>query len=248
MKHCFSRCIIAVLALASNAAQAADYVKLSGTNVDFYYNADFWSSGATVTGNSISVSPGDVYERADVTDGAADPYQGPVFTAGVDFTRTFARSLIAVAHSGYQLNNDIVSTGSVTTQSTGSSGFGTYDLQNVYTRGVFSNGAFVGSEEIGGSVEWAYFYYELYSSGSDSGTIPLQVGTPLTSHSAIAVDGTFHGAASVTGLGMAAAGLNSVNYSFGVSAVPEPGQYAMLGVGLGLVGLVARRRRARIEA
>ncbi|HEX8601137.1 MAG TPA: hypothetical protein VF774_00695 [Pseudoduganella sp.] len=246
MKHYLSRCIITALALAAGTAQAADFVKVSGTNVDFYYDADFWTLGASVNGNSITVSPGGVYQRADVTEGAADPYQGPVFTASVDFTRTFAQSLIAVAHAGYQLNNDIASTASATTQSTGSSGFGTYDLQNVYTSGSFANGTFTGSEEIGGSVEWAYFYYELYSNGSDSGTIPLQVGTPLTSHSAIAVDGTFRGAASVTGLGMAAAGLNSVSYSFGVSAVPEADHYAMLGVGLALVGFAARRRtRAR---
>ncbi len=245
MKHCVSKYIAAVLVLAAGSAQAVDYVKVSGTNVDFYYDADFWTLGATVSGNSISVSPGNVYERANVSEGAADPYQGPVFTAGVDFTRTFERSLIAVAHTGYRLNNDIASTASATVESTGSSGFGTYDLQNVYTSGAFSHGVFAPGEEIGGSVEWAYFYYEMYSGGSDSGTVPLAVGTPLTSHSAIAVDGAFRGAASVTGLGYAAAGLNSVNYSFGVTAVPEPGQYAMLGAGLVLVGLGARRRRGK---
>lgn len=231
------------LALSAASAHAADYVKLSGADVDFYYDADLWTLGASVTGNTISVRPGDIYQRADVTTGAADPYQGPVYTATVDFNRAFSQSVIAVAHAGYHLNNDITAAGSAALQSNGSSGYASYDLQHNYTSGSFSGGAFVPGEAIGGSVEYSYFYYQLYSGGSDSGSIPLEVTTTLTQHSAIAVDGIFHGTASVTGLGTAAAGLNSVSYSFGVTAVPEPEQYAMLGLGLAVLGVVARRRR-----
>jgi hypothetical protein len=239
---------VAALAMAAGSSYAQDYVKIGGADVDFYYDADFWTLGATVSGNTISVRPGDVYQRADVTEGAADPYQGPVYTAALEFSRSYARSVIAVAHPGYYLNNDIASTASATLQSNGSSGYASYDLVKSYTSGTFSGGAFTPGAEIGGNVEWAYFYYQLYNGGSDSGYSELQLTTPLTAYSAIAVNGTFHGTASVTGLGTAAVGLDRVSYSFGVSPVPEPEQYAMLGLGLALLGMAARRRRTRSQA
>lgn len=248
MKDHILRSIIPVMALFAGSAHAADIVKVAGTNVDFYYDADFWTLGASVSGNTISLMPGGIYQSDTVTDGAADPYQGPVYTATVDFTRPFAQSLIAVAHAGYKLNSDISSAGSATLQSNGSSGYAAYDLAHTYTSGTFNAGTFAAIAEIGASVEYRYFYYQMFGGGGDAGTVPLAPNPALGSHSAIAIDGQFHGTASVTGLGLAGVGLNSVSYSFGVSAVPEPGQYAMLSLGLGMIGLIARRRRRSMTA
>jgi len=39
----------------------------------------------------------------------------------------------------------------------------------------------------------------------------------------------------------------SAFYSFGVTAVPEPAEYAMLLAGLGVVGMVARRRKMNVN-
>jgi hypothetical protein len=247
MKRLVLRSMVAAIVLACGSAQAVNYVKLVGDNVDFYYDADFWTLGASVTGNSISVNTDAVYQRSDVTVGAADPFQGPVFSTTVEYTREYANTLIAVAHTGYQFNTNISSASSANIQSTGIIGGGSYYVQNTFNSGSYSGGAFTQSGQIGADGDYSYFFKELYTGGGDTQHLELDLtGAPPPPYYAISVDGLYQTYVSTTGLGYASSALNGTTYAFGVSAVPEPEQFAMLAAGLALLGvrgLRARRRR-----
>lgn len=236
--------VMAAATLAAGAAQAANYVKLSGDKVDFYYDRDFWTLGATVSGNSISVLTGLVGESVAVSEGAQDPYQGPVFSKALNFEYAYDNSIIAVAHDGYWLNNNITAAADVSLQSTGFSGSSSFTLENVYTRGEYSGGSFVPAGALGTNVEHRYFYFDGYGNGgAGEDNSPIYPGTTRERHQAIAAGGVYYGTAEVTGLGIGSSTLNGINYNFSVTAVPEPDQYALLGAGLALLGCLARRRQ-----
>jgi hypothetical protein len=238
------RYLLASLALAAGSAHAANYVKVQGENVDFYYDSDFWDLGATVSGSAINVRTGSVGRREEVTEGAADPYLGPVYTKELSFTQPYSQSVIAVAHAGYTLTNNINAAATVSMTADGFAGAASYSLEHFYTSGSYSNGAFVTGEALGNNGEYAYFQYDGWGSSSAGDEhLPLEVTTTLSSHQAIAASGSFYGYAFVTALGVADVTLNGVNYNFTVSAVPEPAQYLLLGAGLALLGCVTRRRR-----
>lgn len=238
------RYLLASLVLAASPVQAANYLKLAGNHVDFYYDSDFWNLGATVNGDGISVRTDSMAQLAEVTQGAAAPYLGQVYTAEVSVARASYLSLIAVAHTGFALNNDIGATASLTLRSTGFSGTTTYGLGNAYTSGTIVNGAFAASGALGHSGAYYFSQYDGWGNDSSNGyEVPLELTTLRTHHEAIAAGSNFYGYASVTGLGIAEVALNGISYSFNVTAVPEPHAYLLLGAGLALLGYTTRRRR-----
>jgi len=244
MRYLTLHYLAASLVLAAGPAQAANYVKLEGNQVDFYYDSDFWNLEAAVSGNSIQVRTDGVGRIAEVTEGAASPYPGPVYSADVSVNQAFRLALIAVPHEGYALTNDLGATASVTLRATGFSGVVSYGVANWYTSGEFVNGAFNGWATIGH--DGAFRYAQFDGLGNDTNIeygVPLELMTSVTRHQAIATGGTFAGYASTTGLGVAEAALNGINYSFSVTAVPEPQQYLLMGAGLALLGCAAKRRR-----
>jgi hypothetical protein len=79
----------AILLLLCSLPARADYIKVSGSDVDIYYDADFWGAGkATVTDNSISFSTN----------------FSKVASPGSYYLNKFdGLGLYAVAHTGYAL-------------------------------------------------------------------------------------------------------------------------------------------------
>lgn len=243
MKTPLLRGVAAAVGLACGAAHAASYVKLAGEHIDFYYDSDFWTLGAAVSGTTISLRPGGMAASAQVTEGAADPNDGPLFTAGVAVDRAFDQAVIAVAHAGYTLNNQLNAVGAYTLRYTGYYGDSTQSLISDFTSGTFGSGGFSAGAALGRQIQWSYRYTHEFTWDGAASYEPLELATSLNAHAAIAASGVFSASASTSGLGLAEAGLDSVSYTFDVSAVPEPEQYALLGAGLALLAFVACKRR-----
>lgn len=105
---------------------------------------------------------------------------------------------------------------------------------NLYRRTVDVNDPFMRSVSTG----WQVYSLEgqlLFSGGGSASTTPYQALLDYTSTTGFILQ---------WGDDARPSGIDNISYT--VSAVPEPGTYAMLLAGLGAVGFTARRRRAAV--
>lgn len=227
-----SRLPLAVLAacLWSGIAQAQNYTKLSGADVDFYYDSSVISSPVSVSGNTLTL---------------ADGWFG---------------NFIAVPHANFLVNNSVSMNvyGTSYNASYNNTDFGYYNVSGTATAdaGTFVNGAFhagqaaVSSVDVNQSGTYStgyyapneYGYYDFVPYG---GTVNL--GASATS-GVNNQPGYFSHALLITFASdiYSDGGMISTNAAFrfdGVPApVPEPETYAFLLAGLGMIAYAARRK------
>lgn len=213
------------------SAQAETMQAVEGTNVVFYYDADFWGQSAgTVTGNSISFAPKSAYQlSATGVDAADSPYSG--------YTQHAANLLVAVAKSGYTLNSvvDFCLRGSA---SLATDGYAIAMLSGYIRNGIYdANGFWPNSpfQEFVSLPAFGLINGSLEGSGSTVGD-----GQNYRVLGMLGDVGLFVGH---TGVGTSTASLSEVRYAFTVSAVPEPEVILMLTGGLALLALCTRRRK-----
>jgi hypothetical protein len=237
------------LVAVAGSARAANYVGIDGVNVQFFYDADYWgANSAKVKGNSISFGVPNDYAASAKVDASSQDGQ-----SWADFAHNNELGLIVVVKDGYQLQGSVGVKLSGDFQLAANGGQFAAVMNGYLSKGVYSNDAFV-----------PFFTYSPYalsvgdlSNGTvNSGTLSASVISadefPTASNptmSAMGVGVYLGGYAFQTGLGMTAIAIPDVTYDFtvkAVTAVPEPETYAMMLVGLSLVGGVARRRGATV--
>ena len=234
------RAILVALAGAAFAgsSHATNLVEIDGTNIKFYYDADFWGSAPTVTGNSISF---------DLSDDFALTAKGRIAGAHkeVSYRDRGTGVLFAVAKDGAAIKTSYtqsfsghanVDTSSADGEALASTG--------TYGGTDFTGGKMVGQTLLGYATASAYYEYGAPAAAGDffrsrqldsSGFKPKQYYRALQLDPLLSVD------LRQFGIGTAQIALTDISYSF-VMAVPEPETYAMMIAGLGLVGFAARRR------
>ncbi|WP_229215470.1 FxDxF family PEP-CTERM protein [Duganella sp. CY15W] len=221
---------------AVSTAQATNLVEVDGANVKFFYDADFWTGTAAVTGNSISFGLSDDY-NVTAKSSSSTHHQDNQHTDAV------AGALFAVAKSGYNLSGAMGNRVSGTYSIPIYGGFTTFTLGSIFTAGSSYNNGVLG----GGVGEDALYQFNWWAStgrGAFSGAVQESLSTTLdTTYKAVRVDTDFSWQALQDGVGTSNLTLGKISYDFSVSAVPEPETYAMLLAGLGLVGCAARRRK-----
>jgi hypothetical protein len=236
MRQAVSKYLVsaALLLLAALPAHA-EYIKLVGSDVDIYYQADFWGAGnATITGNSISIA-------TDYTEYASS---GDYF-----FTAAPGVGVFAVAHAGYAL------TGSTTLGVSGSyilpgtvlpfdlNGASINSSVQIYSASV-TNGSFALDELAGtGSVGTSVEGTPEPSAGNFSTTFSTSEATGL--YEAVGLDNIFTVVAYPK---YATASLTSASFDFAVkpvSPVPDIAPSTSTLAGLLLLGTIALRQRQR---
>lgn len=222
-----------VAAGAVSSAHATNLVEIAGTNVKFYYDADFWTGTASVTGNTISFALSEDYDlTAKVI--SKSGHKEITFDDGIE------GALFVVANAGYNLapsvSNSVV--GGYSPAATG--GYASSALNSVLLGGSgYSNGVVSGALADGNLYHW----------WESTGVNPVSSSTSATlsnSYKAARVDTDFSLEVLQTGSGTSNLTLSNISYGFSVSAVPEPETYAMMIAGLGLVGFAARRRKQAV--
>lgn len=244
---------VALALTCSFPTQAANYVKLTGSNIDFYYDVDAYGvDGITVNGNTLDIKLQLSLAQSDNV--------------------TQMGSLFAVAHSGFNLGvtPTMVMQGTYETERHSIGGAdtgGAYGLiaQNAWF-GTVVNGQFVlnNPDDETTTSTVAVGSTNLYNGQSGQQTFTLSAGAeavswnspkegetvPQWTASALSYDtlfqlfyheqpGTFNTVHSAI-----ATGGKLIFDVQAIAAVPEPGSWALSLAGLGLLGGVLRRRAA----
>lgn len=225
-----------VLACGMGAAQAANYVTLSGADVDFFVDADYFDvSGATVTGNAISFAfTPPAYTLSVAGNQAGSRSEGTLFS---DRSKLF----YVVAHEGYGVSprfqakaSAVYDASADTSRATGS--INSYAFESTYNNGVFSS-----SPDSNG-----FQFLQLNQTGSASGEVVDFRGygngkrVPV---GALGMDLNLSAQVTQEGVSSTALSIRQLGYSFTVTAVPEPEAWLMVLAGLGVMGWALRLNR-----
>lgn len=239
MKHMINAALATAALAFGPAAGAANYIAISGADVDFYYDADLWGAGAaSVSGNTISFAINQFKQQTSGGD-----YLDATVSVGVQG----ALGVIAVAHSGYLLNDNLGTSPNVFVYSHGddaaTNGGTGISFVTGYAAGSFSDGGFTSHSR------YAEYVYWLQHSYSDTHNITNEYDQlhtyddPQAKYGALGLDIYFSADATIHGHGSIGAFMYGASYSFDVSPVPEPAAWLSLSAGLAALALVNRRRR-----
>ncbi|RZT10598.1 PEP-CTERM protein-sorting domain-containing protein [Duganella sp. CF402] len=228
----------AMLAACASQACALNLVHISGSQTDFYYDADFWGAGAgSVSGNTLSLlAPPQYYSQVSVA------------TDSGFRTETYSDNgyslVVAVAKNGNAL------TGQLTTTVYGDFSLSPQDSASI----VRADGAIYKAAYSGGVAtrEGYIGYFATQAMQTSSGHVPTtgmfvaaaaaELNAPPYEYQALLLDGALYLSATETGPGTTSTRLTSVSYGFAAKAVPEPDQYVLFLLGA-VVLLSARYRR-----
>lgn len=226
-------------------AQAANYIEITGQNVSFFYDADYWGvSAASVSGDKITLSTPSYVSRTAIGNSPSEKNERI-------YTDSASAAVIAVAHNGYSLNGLVGFKPTITyglTENGGSIALGGIDQ---IVHGTYANGAFTSLGAVG-----HYSYgsaYALSSGGAVSSGVTnylTETGTLFGGpggFGTLAIDSSIYLSAVQQGLGKTTAGV-SYSYDFATTAVPEPTTYGMLLAGIGVLALGARRKQGKRKA
>lgn len=228
---------LAFAVCAMSSAQAVNYVSVAGSDVTFYYDADFWGVNAgAVSGNSISFGVDPSYSLL-----AKVASNKPAGTNVQTYADSASAAVIAVAHNGYVLNSSVgfnlvgsyggVNGGSAITTTAGGDIFG-----GTFSGGAFSSGNYLSSYSVG-------FATDAQSTATGNINVTQQGSDNGIQYSALGLDALLYANVYQHGPGSLSLDVATARYDFSVSAVPEPETYGMLLLGLGVLGAVARRKR-----
>lgn len=226
-----------VLACGMGAAQAANYVTLSGADVDFFVDADYFDvSGATVSGNAISFA----FAPPRYTLRVAGDQQGSSSEGTLFSDRS--KMLYVVAHEGYGVVPLFQANAAALYDASAASGHASASINTYAFRSSYSNGAFSSSPDSNG-----FQFLQLSKTGSASGEMVDFGGygngyrVPVA---ALGLDLNLSARVTQAGISSTALSIRQLGYSFTVTAVPEPGAWLMLLAGLGVTGWALRLNRA----